>query len=89
MYKAILNTKQVATNLSKACNKATSLKCQVTDPRFHDINKTLQDLDEEIENDKKISVYSQQKGYFAGTHSTVLNYNDTTELFPILKPTKH
>jgi hypothetical protein len=37
----------------------------------------------------KISIHSQQKGNFAGTHPTVPNYNNTTKLFPILKPTKH
>eukprot|EP00957_Ditylum_brightwellii_P096148 7325358-Ditylum_brightwellii.AAC.1 len=36
--KTILNTKQVDTNLSKAYNKATSLKLQVTDSRLDDIN---------------------------------------------------
>eukprot|EP00957_Ditylum_brightwellii_P211166 15365836-Ditylum_brightwellii.AAC.1 len=36
----------------------------------------------------KISIYSQQKGQFAGTHLTIPNYNDMIELFPILKPTK-
>eukprot|EP00957_Ditylum_brightwellii_P028325 2139216-Ditylum_brightwellii.AAC.1 len=47
--KAILNTKQVATNLFNACNKATSPKFQVTDSRIDDINKTLQDHDREIQ----------------------------------------
>jgi hypothetical protein len=37
----------------------------------------------------KIAIYSQKKGHFAGTHPTIPNYNDTTKLFPILKPTKH
>eukprot|EP00957_Ditylum_brightwellii_P097866 7453539-Ditylum_brightwellii.AAC.1 len=47
--KAILNTKQVAMDLSKACNKATSLQCQASDSRFDNIDKTLHDHDEEIQ----------------------------------------
>eukprot|EP00957_Ditylum_brightwellii_P161769 12316721-Ditylum_brightwellii.AAC.2 len=77
--KTILNTGQVATNLSKTCNKATSLKFQATDSRINNIDKTLHDHDEEIKILKnQISVCSQQKGHFTGTHSTVLKYNDTT-----------
>eukprot|EP00957_Ditylum_brightwellii_P153536 11685946-Ditylum_brightwellii.AAC.1 len=90
LNKAILDTKQVATDISKACNKATSLKYQVSDFRFDDIEETLLNHDEELQNMmNKISMHSQQKGQFAATHLTVLNYNNTTELFPILKPTKH
>ena len=90
LNKAILDTKQVAMKLSEACNKAPAPQFHVPDSRFDDINKTLHDHDKEIQNmTNKISIYSQKKGHFAGTHPTVLNYNDTTELFPILKPTKH
>eukprot|EP00957_Ditylum_brightwellii_P183901 14008080-Ditylum_brightwellii.AAC.1 len=90
LNKAIHDTKQVATKLSKACNKAPSLNFQVPDSRFDNINKTLHYHDEEMQKlMNKISFYSQQKGHFTGTHPTVLNYNGTTELFPILKPTKH
>eukprot|EP00957_Ditylum_brightwellii_P056488 4282152-Ditylum_brightwellii.AAC.1 len=77
--KAILNTKQITTNLSKACNKATSLNFQGPDSRFDNIDKTLHNHDEEIQKlMNKVSIYSQKKGHFAGTHSTVPNYNDTT-----------
>eukprot|EP00957_Ditylum_brightwellii_P199001 15169106-Ditylum_brightwellii.AAC.1 len=79
LNKTILNTKQVATNPSKTCGTATSLKFQVSDSRSDNLEDTLLDHDEEIQNMiNKISVYSQQKGHFAGTHSTVPNYNDTT-----------
>eukprot|EP00957_Ditylum_brightwellii_P205991 15346332-Ditylum_brightwellii.AAC.1 len=88
--KAILHTKHVATNLSKACDKDTPSKFQLTNSRINDIDKLLHDQEEEIQLLMDIiSIYSQQKGQFAGTHSTVPNYNDTTELFPILKPMKH
>eukprot|EP00957_Ditylum_brightwellii_P159585 12147986-Ditylum_brightwellii.AAC.1 len=76
--------------LSETCSKAPSLKFQAPDSRIDNINKTLHDHDEEIPKlMNKVSIYSQQKGHFAGTHSTVLIYNDTTKLFPILKPMKH
>eukprot|EP00957_Ditylum_brightwellii_P125624 9575327-Ditylum_brightwellii.AAC.1 len=88
--KAILHTEQVATKLFDACNKATSLKFQVPDSRIDNTNKTLHNHDEEIQKlMNKIFIYSQQKGHFTGTHSTVPNYNSTAELLPILKPTKH
>eukprot|EP00957_Ditylum_brightwellii_P070444 5352351-Ditylum_brightwellii.AAC.1 len=90
LNKAVLDTKQVAMDLSKACNKDTSPKSQVSDSRFDNIEETLLNHDEELQNlMNKIAIYSQQKGQFAGSHSTVPNYNDRTELFPILKPTKH
>eukprot|EP00957_Ditylum_brightwellii_P075847 5764585-Ditylum_brightwellii.AAC.1 len=77
--KAILNTKQAVTDLSEACNKATSLKFQISNSRFDNINKTLHDHDNEIQNVmNKVSIYSQQKGHFAGTYPTVPNYNNTT-----------
>eukprot|EP00957_Ditylum_brightwellii_P130613 9964200-Ditylum_brightwellii.AAC.1 len=90
LNKAILSTEQVTTNLSEACNKATLSKCQLTSSRIDDIDKTLHDQEEEIQLFMdKISICSQQKEQFAGTHSTAPNYNDTTKFFPILKPTKH
>eukprot|EP00957_Ditylum_brightwellii_P140811 10725970-Ditylum_brightwellii.AAC.1 len=77
--KAILNTEQVAMKLSKACIKATSLKCQFPDSIIDNTNRTLHNHDEKIQElMNKISVCSQQKGYFADTHLIVLNYNDTT-----------
>eukprot|EP00957_Ditylum_brightwellii_P152538 11611146-Ditylum_brightwellii.AAC.1 len=47
LNKVILYTKQVATDLCKACNKATSLKFQASDSRPDNIDKTLHDHDEE------------------------------------------
>eukprot|EP00957_Ditylum_brightwellii_P104518 7963708-Ditylum_brightwellii.AAC.1 len=47
--KAILNTKQVAANLSEACNKATSSKFQLTNSGIDNIDKTLHDQEEEIQ----------------------------------------
>eukprot|EP00957_Ditylum_brightwellii_P169516 12901952-Ditylum_brightwellii.AAC.1 len=88
--KAILNTRQVDTKLSKARNKAPALKFYVPDSRFDNMEETLRKHDDEIEMLlNKVSVYSQQKGHFAGSHSIVPNYNDATELFSILKPMKH
>eukprot|EP00957_Ditylum_brightwellii_P111626 8514297-Ditylum_brightwellii.AAC.1 len=49
LNKAILDTEQVATDLSEACSKATSLKFQVSDSRFDDIEETLLDHDDEIQ----------------------------------------
>ena len=90
LNKAIQDTKQVATKLSEARNKAPAPKFQVPDSRFDNINKMIHDLDKEIQNMmNKIAIYSQKKGYFAGTHPTVPNYNNATKLFSILKPTKH
>eukprot|EP00957_Ditylum_brightwellii_P049356 3744688-Ditylum_brightwellii.AAC.1 len=90
LNKVIHDTKQVATKLSEAYNKAPSLKFHVPDSRFDNIDKTLHNHDKEIQNlMNKVAIYSQKKGHFAGFHSTVPNYNNTTTLFPILKPTKH
>eukprot|EP00957_Ditylum_brightwellii_P026206 1982032-Ditylum_brightwellii.AAC.1 len=59
LNKAILNTKQFVMNISKAYNKATSVKCQATNSRINNNDKLLQDHDEEIQKlIKKISVYS-------------------------------
>eukprot|EP00957_Ditylum_brightwellii_P087920 6695507-Ditylum_brightwellii.AAC.1 len=64
--KASLDTEQIATNLSKACNKATLLKFQVPDSIIDNIKRTLHDNDEEIQKlMRKIAIYSQQKGHFA------------------------
>eukprot|EP00957_Ditylum_brightwellii_P081388 6190845-Ditylum_brightwellii.AAC.1 len=88
--KAILDTKQVATKLSEACNKAPALKFPVTYSRFDDIEEKLLNHDDAIQKlVNKISIYYQQKGHFAGSHSTVPNFNDTTKLFLILKLMKH
>eukprot|EP00957_Ditylum_brightwellii_P009073 685800-Ditylum_brightwellii.AAC.1 len=76
--------------LSKARNQASALQFHAPDSRFDNIEETLLKYDDEIQMlVNKVSIYSQQKGHFAGSHSTIPNYNDTTELFPILKPTKH
>jgi hypothetical protein len=88
--KAIINTNQVAMNLSEACDKATSSKFLQTNSRIDVIDKTLQEQEDEIQNlMDKISIYSQQKGQYASLHQTIPNCNDTTKLFPILKPMKH
>eukprot|EP00957_Ditylum_brightwellii_P073534 5587323-Ditylum_brightwellii.AAC.1 len=88
--KAILDIKRVATKLSEACNRAPALQFHVPDSRIDNINKALHYHDEEIQNlMNKVAIYSQQKGHFTGSYSTVPNYNDTTELILVLKPTKH
>eukprot|EP00957_Ditylum_brightwellii_P001126 89077-Ditylum_brightwellii.AAC.1 len=50
LNKVILDTKQVVTDLSKAYNKATSLKFQVSDSGFDNIEETLHNHDEELQN---------------------------------------
>eukprot|EP00957_Ditylum_brightwellii_P048605 3688278-Ditylum_brightwellii.AAC.1 len=49
LNKVILDTEQVAMDLSKACNKATLLKFQASDSRLDDIDKTLHGHDEELQ----------------------------------------
>eukprot|EP00957_Ditylum_brightwellii_P126276 9627248-Ditylum_brightwellii.AAC.1 len=79
LNKAIHDTKQVAMKLSEAPNKAPALQFYVPDSRIDNINKPLHDHDKEIQTlMNKIAIYSQKKGYFAGTHPTVPNCNDTT-----------
>eukprot|EP00957_Ditylum_brightwellii_P065283 4951319-Ditylum_brightwellii.AAC.1 len=66
LNKVIINTEQVTTNLSEACDKATSSKFQLTNSKIDDINRKLHDQEEEIQLlMDKISIYSQQKGQFA------------------------
>eukprot|EP00957_Ditylum_brightwellii_P139804 10652833-Ditylum_brightwellii.AAC.1 len=50
LNKAILDTEQVATKLSEACNKAPALKFYVPDSRLDNIDKTLHDHDKEMQN---------------------------------------
>eukprot|EP00957_Ditylum_brightwellii_P169290 12884816-Ditylum_brightwellii.AAC.2 len=86
----INDTKQVATKLSDAYNKAPALQFHAPDSITDNINKALHDYDKEVHNMmNKIAIYSQKKGHFAGTYSTVPNYINTTKIFPILNPTKH